>query len=343
MKAKRKAKAGDCDTPAVSASDTKNACGVDWFTGTQKHPGLLSAVRAIDETLDLVASTKCIGEERSIQGFQGNEICNGYGFIGRRGFETLLNLPGQAMAYIRQRIDEYQIMCNLEDWKCTRIDTAIDTTDASITPKLFWQHYLAGVVTCKADEARTIETFKRDGRHSMTVYVGSNQSTRMARIYDKRMEKEFKTGVVHPTPLTRFELQCRHEAAEKTHAFVCHEGIAVLPRLFNGWLTVRTLTGRTEIKKREQADWWTELVGGEKYLALDPRAATPEKTLAWLESEGVARAMKLARIYGKADALEHAIDEADPTEKQYQRWKEKYGEKAAESNRNAGINAIKGR
>jgi hypothetical protein len=348
----RGSSAGACNTPAVRATEKrrkkpvligKNAAGIDFLSATKKCRTLRAAHAELRACLIALKTMKAIGSERTIQGYIGAEICAGYGFIGRKNEELFLNLPGQAVEWIRrQGIADQQLCQLLASWRASRADLAIDTRSPDISPIKLWDYYRAGAVTCRADEnsIRKLTSLDSEGHEIDTVYIGSTASTRMLRAYDKRGEREAKTGEKDTQPWTRCELQHRHAAADECIHAIARDGLDAAPRLINGWITFRELKGRKEVKKRPAARWWKKLVGKEQqYLQLDPRAATPERTVAWLASPGVTRAIQLARYHHKSEEIEREIEAAEPTATQRKKWQDAYGRKGDGN----PLQAIKGR
>lgn len=48
----------------------------------------------------------------------------------------------------------------------------------------------------------------------------------------------------------------------------------------------------------------------------------------WLKSEGVTRALRLACEFGLWEELKKAINDAEPTNEQWQRWREAFSAKS---------------
>jgi len=118
-------------------------------------------------------------------------------------------------------------------------------------------------------------------RFGRTLYLGSPQSRRVLRVYDKGAESE---GEV---PGTRFELQERDEAADTTAKQLVEAG-AIAPVLTGrlvGFVDFRTGDGM--VTRRPRAAWYEDVVGAVERLPGYPPASerSAEEVAEWLRRQ----------------------------------------------------------
>ncbi len=267
----KKVKGGACDTPPVTSvghreSPKPSGYGIDYLSATIKTHSYREAHEAIKSVLNALNSTETIGDERLRHAFAGFDILGARGYVGIQKSTAFIEITGQGLAALRLREnDDKKICATLAKWRASRLDYAVDTQNPVITPERVSREWHKGRATCRAEDIREITQQRADGVSSHTVYIGSNQSTRMLRVYDKRTQMEF----VHLKKLdgswTRFELQHRHEAAAKALRFLNENGIEAGLQLLNGWITFRDPKSRAKEKCRQKtAPWWLEIVGAKK-------------------------------------------------------------------------------
>jgi hypothetical protein len=260
------------------------------------------------------------GEEvPRVRDYEGCEVA-GHGSLMRRQMDVLVILPGQAMEWCRNNLkltDAEVCKYFLElDFKCTRLDAAVDTPDERTSPLVVKEHWNKKAVTSTAKYGEPHEPKTEKGQKpsskGWTFYIGSKKSDRYMRIYDKAAEHAAKTGTTHLDHLTRFEMQSRHDSAHAFAELIAANGLRSIKEVFKGWISFKTLRGRKEVYKRDDVQWWSALVGEDvDFLNVDPRIATPEKTVKWLKSTGILRALKLAQRFGKFEEIQKEIDKIE--------------------------------
>lgn len=309
---------GPSNSPPVTANlpmESQNgpSAAVDWLTWSLLDVKPTKLDRLFKRIADKFTST---GE--SVARFRNYEGCElaAYGKIMRDGANVLVDLPAQACEWIRNncRMSDPQVIAWFlqEGFHATRIDVAIDTIDPATSPLVVQKHWRKKAVTCTAKHGRPhvpkTAPGEEPGAKGWTFYIGEKTSSRFMRVYDKAAEHAAKTGSTHLIHLTRFEMVSRHEHAQKFCELIAAEGRDVIKKVFKGWISFKTLTGRKEVYKRDDVLWWSALVGDTvTYLNADPRIATPEKTLKWLKSTGILRALKLAQTFGYMDAINKEV------------------------------------
>jgi hypothetical protein len=299
--------------------------GIDWLTLTKRRDDRLD--REIETARDFLHPT---GEDAPPRhGFTGIQV-SGYGALLHKDRHMMIILPAQAIQFFRNthRATNHLIHWAIDHrYKATRIDLTIDSNDPQVTPQLAMKHWDAGAVTCRAESARPWTPPAKKGTQppntGWTFYIGSPKADRMMRIYDKKKELEDKLQqeVAH---LTRFELQNRADCANATMNAVAAHGIAAIRQIIAGWVDFKELTGRSEIYKRPSADWWSRIVNDKIKLGLLRDIATPQRTLRWLKSEAVARALKLAIRFNKWTEIQEAMDQCEIPDDKLMQWQNTY-------------------
>lgn len=270
---------GTCDTPALTQATPmksqkvtyKQQHGVDYLTATIKKRNFEAAKAALQALLLALHIEKTCGEEQKRHGYVGCTILHAHGFAGVQGGRAMIELPGRAIDTLRARgFDDFRIvkaMAGKTPWRASRIDFCVDTRNPEITPAQVEKHWNSEHVTCKAGNIRVTKETRPDGRQSHTVYIGSNASMRMLRIYDKATQMEFVHGIKGEPSWTRFELQCRHEVADATLTYLQDHGVEAGKQLMNGWIRFLDPKSRaTREENRKTAQWWLEIVGVKKAL-----------------------------------------------------------------------------
>lgn len=273
--AKQKSKGGACDTPLVtsvchSASQksqlSPSGYGIDYLSATIKTHSASDARDAIRAALKALKAIDTIGDEKQRHAFVGHDILGARGFCGLQKNTAFMELTGQGLAALRvMGNDDAKICATFKAWRASRLDFTVDSHSPKITPALVAREWHKGRATCRAEDIREITQKRADGRFSHTVYIGSNTSTRMLRVYDKKTQMEFVHLKKTDGTWTRFELQHRHEAADKALQVLNATGIQAGLQLINGWITFRDPKSRAkEVCRQKTAPWWMEIVGAKK-------------------------------------------------------------------------------
>ena len=301
-------------------------CGIDYLTQSYpRHPEPMQLCKEIEAML------RSAGQEVQWgHGYKGKDICGGYGQILMRQCrdsgdgDVLVRLPGRAMDWIREAnaLSESELQCTDADvcrffldrgFVATRLDAAIDTNDPEVTPAIVRELIKAQSFTCRARSAGINQSWKLegDGSHGTaeTVYLGSRDSLRFFRCYDKGFNIFKATGrdVGH---LVRFELEIKNEAAQKAAELIANKGNACIPGVFAGWICFKDPTDKNDrVDRRRNAAWWDRIVGGFDPIALGLThpVPLPEKTMKWLKHQ-VAKSLFLADKYGFLDEIVNAME-----------------------------------
>lgn len=112
------------------------------------------------------------------------------------------------------------------DGQVTRIDIALDVMDSPIDILELYRHMKEGRCITQSKKYSYIE-----GNTGQTLYVGSRQSERMLRVYDKAAEQG-STG-----QWVRFELEVKGAKARQIAHYVSIEGSGAIPALIADFAT----------------------------------------------------------------------------------------------------------
>jgi DNA relaxase NicK len=313
-------------------SHMKTYASVDWLRVTNRVHKNIAEKMLIRLRQDLIGHAE---KRKGSYGYLEAEDLAEYGRIMSRtcpdddGFvDICVDLTGQAMTVLRSSGWTDQRLCKyFESWNATRIDLAIDTTAERITPRFVRKQFRDKENRVCPTNTISFVAKESDGeRLGETLYIGSRSSSRFMRVYDKVAEKLAKTGdkliddfgneIEH---LTRFELECKQEAAQHALEMVAASGHEAIKGIFVGWLDFRCGDNTRKTNKR-RALWWDRIIGGA--VALKPgldHASTPEKTMRWLRNT-VATSIRMAEEF-LPEKLRDAINNCEPTEARRRRWR----------------------
>lgn len=208
-----------------------------------------------------------------------------------------LEIPGQACEFISS-IKFYELFDYLkyefeESFRFKRIDLAFDHVDFS--PQQAYDavmqtrlRSLAKRETLRQEESPLLR--REDGETgTQTVYLGSNQSQRMVRVYNKR-------------GFTRLELQTRDE---RSHLVACD---LFSSKRLDDWYSIGISHLRDYVDFYEP--WWEQFVQsqGRAYKTLaKPKEQSLLNKVAWFEKQGSPTLSVFADIYGN-EMIEKLID-----------------------------------
>lgn len=136
----------------------------------------------------------------------------------------------------------------------TRLDFAIDVF-ADANPLDIKEAWDAGKVNTRAKSCSIVERRTRKGTRGVTVYLGSRQSTKLLRVYDKAKQMGEKS------PRTRIEIEVKKPYANEVLQAMSDFGI-----LRAGSATIRAYV-------RTGVEWFDSIMQGSEYAT----PATPRK------------------------------------------------------------------
>lgn len=134
------------------------------------------------------------------------------------------NFGGQSIDELQRRfgMSGVELCRHIKDWqgKASRIDLALDCKGGALMPHDYHNAIKSGQIRSRGREFRFIEGNRR-GVQGETLYIGSSQSDRQLRIYDKAAEQR----IVDAGAWMRLELQCRRAVADAAMGAVCENGV----------------------------------------------------------------------------------------------------------------------
>ena len=201
----------------------------------------------------------------------------------RRGSEEYLSIEIKGSALERLGSDGLKsLMTDLSvRWQVTssRIDVALD--GAPFTPEWFEDQCEAGNLRSRVKRAPESEwlsgSWTRSGqKRNRTVYLGSRQSDKHLRVYDRR-------------GFTRCELECKRDAATALvrilDSIAVEEWPAILTGAVDSFCAIVDSSGDPNITRAPHLPPWAALVRGSTglSLALPKRPVTFESKMDWIE------------------------------------------------------------
>ena len=287
---------------------------VDWYAFTIPcSKDITPSELAADIASWLPAYTSML--ERGMMGYTNGVILPGQGRVlwndERPDMGVHVELPSKCLKLLE--VDAVQLCgwVHLREGKATRVDIALDTDQVHMNQIVEAQN--GKCLVSRAQDRRLIYNY-RDG--SQTLYVGSPQSRRLVRFYDKALEQESRTGEVHVGVWTRCEVQFRRDQANMVSEFI---GLGSgLTDIINSCVDFRATWQDSNISRCDRLSWWDEWLGkaekvsfavgnviadviGQAYTWVDKQVAP---TLAFLD-----RALGFAALDALIDAARSRIPE----------------------------------
>lgn len=342
------------------------SCGVDYLTLS-----IVDDERAHAKMEAMAEFFESTGELSSFENnYNGVDICGAYGAVMTRdtpwnpaGGDVLLRLPGRALEWIREgsllattgaRCTDADI-CNFfldHEYTSTRLDIALDNTDTRVNPDIIRDLLEKESFTCTAHSAGLTRRWKLGQKRipgdGDTVYIGCRQSTRFMRCYDKRSEVKKRLGkdIGH---CTRFEMECKGEAAIRMMEMIAINGTGCIPGVMNGWVSFKDPSDTaSRVERRRNTDWWDAMVDGSQpiTLGLARSISTPEKALHWIKHQ-VSKTLLLIQKSGLMGEIEDAMKlqehKLKPTElRQWSDYVARLKKQAEKLSSNNDTSALKG-
>lgn len=169
--------------------------------------------------------------ERAFKGYQFGMINDHTGAVflynvGNVGMGAHLQLSGSALSQLRidLKVDDYALIRHLTDWsgRASRVDLTINFHNCKITPLKAYRAFKDGTLTTPARSANYIEGVE-DKIEGMTCYIGTRQSERFARVYDKNAQMKLKPE--NSEAWVRMELEMKKLWAKATQNSIVEFGL----------------------------------------------------------------------------------------------------------------------
>lgn len=247
--------------------------------------------------------------ERGMMGYTDGLMLPGEGRIlwndARPDMGVHVEMPSKCLKLLEVEAHQLCGWVHLREGQCTRIDIAIDTDQVHMSQIVEAQE--SGNLVSRAQERRLIHNY-RDG--SKTLYVGSAQSRRLVRFYDKALEQEAKTGEVHPGIWTRCEVQFRREQANMVSEFVGLE--SGLTDIINSCVDFRATGQDSNISRCDRLSWWEEWIGQAEKISFAVGSVVADaiaQAYGWIDKQVSPTLAFLQRALGGA-ALDALIEAA---------------------------------
>lgn len=223
--------------------------GIDWITCTIVYPGDVErAIASLERTVGKLSPVKAV---RPYALARGNEIMSVYWHDMHPEFKMMLRFDGAGCAAWRNAKPSGDR--GLLDWlrilqaEVTRLDFAVDLLDkgAAVTDAYYaWEcnqlMTTSQAMTLITGQSRTLETgLKGSGD---TLYIGSRQSERFVRIYDKAAQSKIEADWI------RIEIELKGERAKQMAREALKSGV-----IEAGIGALRTVIEWTDIEWLEKA------------------------------------------------------------------------------------------
>ncbi|MCD8503381.1 MAG: replication initiation factor domain-containing protein [Bacillaceae bacterium] len=201
----------------------------------------------------------------------------------------MFRLSGTACSYINEINDWKSVLGKLmllEGINFTRLDLAVD----DVVSRVARNDVTIDKLMKKVEKKHYIKVNKRMGnpkitgdtgdKKGITVYVGSRESEKFIRIYDKKGEQEAKGELVNHDKWIRYEVELKGSCAIQVVAMIVagKESIGTaFYRIINGMIVFTT-------SKMKPWNAWDKLIGGFEGMKLS-KVKIPEcydKKLQWL-------------------------------------------------------------
>lgn len=280
------------------------AVTVDWVSFTLPIPPDLGA---LVETVELVCSW--FGGSggdlpRGRSGYTRGRLILGTGSVlwseDRLDMGVHVDLPSKALGRADMEVTALLQLVLGRYGHFTRLDVALDTD--SVTVAHVVQMEAAGDLISRTANRRLITDLRTGGQ---TLYIGSANSRRLVRIYDKAIEQDRNDGAVW----TRIEVQFRAEYAHQAAVYAV-AGHA-LQDLILATVDFRDDNGDSNRSRWPRSDWWAELVGAARErLQFGARSAsqTVQDLYHWLNTQVAPTLALLCYFFGSYHWLHLLVD-----------------------------------
>ena len=218
---------------------------------------------------------------------------------GVRKYETVMQAEGVTWAQVFEHLSSFATF--------SRIDLALDEYEGLVGFNDIIEKIERGEHVGRCRSFKVISGRDSYGHHTgTTIYMGSNKSDIMLRVYEKNFERQQKGYEVETDIWNRWELVLKHEKANDFVTRYLENGDS-FGRLFKGILTdlIRFVEpGEDTNKSRWQiCTWWSDFLEKTAPIQLKGKEYQPSlaKTLNWVENSTVTAIKGLSAIAEKED------------------------------------------
>lgn len=216
---------------------------------------------------------------------------------GVRKYETVMKAEGVTWAQVFEHLSSFATF--------SRIDLALDEYEGLVGFNDIIEKIERGEHVGRCRSFKVISGRDSYGHHTgTTIYMGSNKSDIMLRVYEKNFERQQKGYEVETPIWNRWELVLKHEKANDFVTRYLEDGYS-FGGLFKGILTdlIRFVEpGEDTNKSRWQiCTWWSDFLEKTAPIQLKGKEYQPSlaKTLNWVENSTVTAIKGLSAIAEK--------------------------------------------
>lgn len=218
---------------------------------------------------------------------------------GVRKYETVMQAEGVTWAQVFEHLSSFATF--------SRIDLALDEYEGLVGFADIIEKIDKGEHVGRCRSFKVISGRGSNGEHTgTTIYMGSNKSDIMLRVYEKNYERQTKGYEIDVPIWNRWELVLKHE---KANDFVTRylDGGYSFGSLFGGILAdlIRFVEPGADTNKSrwQTSPWWSDFLAMAEPIQLKGKEYQPSlaKTLNWVENSTVTAIKGLSAIAEKED------------------------------------------
>lgn len=218
---------------------------------------------------------------------------------GVRKYETVMQAEGVTWAQVFEHLSSFATF--------SRIDLALDEYEGLVGFADIIEKIDKGEHVGRCRSFKVISGRGSNGEHTgTTIYMGSNKSDIMLRVYEKNYERQAKGYEIDVPIWNRWELVLKHE---KANDFVTRylDGGYSFGSLFGGILAdlIRFVEPGADTNKSrwQTSPWWSDFLAMAEPIQLKGKEYQPSlaKTLNWVENSTVTAIKGLSAIAEKED------------------------------------------
>ena len=292
--------------------ELKNHYLIDWLSFTVRSSDPLEVIEKVGlQELELVMSDSGrYGYEKS---YSDGGLINVFYSEKRSDMGVHVEMTGQGVRKFetlmeRHGVDWLEVLEHLQSFaKFSRVDLALDEFEGLVDFSDIIQKIEKGEHVGRCRSFKVIAGRDSYGAHTgTTIYMGSNKSDVMLRVYEKNYERQQKGYEVTADIWNRWELVLKHEKANDFVSELLNNGYS-FGGLFKGVIgdLIRFVEPSSDSNKRrwKQSPWWVDFLEGVEPIQLKGKEYQPNlaKTLNWVEKSTLTALKGLSEIASKED------------------------------------------